>query len=40
MGYGDVLLPRESRLIGGVEALTGLLMRWSIAIMVRLVAWT
>jgi hypothetical protein len=40
LGYGDVLLPRESRLIGGVEALTGMLMMaWSAAIMVRLASW-
>jgi hypothetical protein len=38
VGYGDVLPPRESRVIGGVEALTGMLMTgWSIAIMVWLV---
>jgi hypothetical protein len=37
VGYGDVLLPRESRAIGGVEALTGVLMAgWSVAIMVWL----
>jgi hypothetical protein len=37
LGYGDVLLPRASRIIGGVEALTGMLMvGWSIAVMVRL----
>jgi voltage-gated potassium channel Kch len=29
-GYGDVVLPREWRLVGGVEALTGILMcGWS-----------
>ena len=29
-GYGDVVLPQESRLVGGVEALTGILMcGWS-----------
>ena len=29
-GYGDLVLPQESRLIGGVEALTGILMcGWS-----------
>jgi hypothetical protein len=40
LGYGDVLLPRESRLIGGAEALTGMLMMgWSIAIMVRVASW-
>jgi hypothetical protein len=31
-GYGDLLLPKEWRLIGGVEALTGILMcGWSTA---------
>jgi hypothetical protein len=25
-GYGDLVLPREWRLVGGVEALTGILM--------------
>ena len=25
-GYGDLLLPEERRLVGGVEALTGILM--------------
>ena len=29
-GYGDLVLPREWRLVGGVEALTGILMcGWS-----------
>ena len=29
-GYGDILLPKEWRLVGGVEALTGILMcGWS-----------
>ena len=32
-GYGDLLLPKEWRLIGGVEALTGILMcGWSAAL--------
>ncbi len=32
VGYGDVVLPREWRLVGGVEALTGILMcGWSTA---------
>jgi len=40
LGYGDVLLDREWRLTGGVEAITGMLMMgWSIAIMIRLVSW-
>jgi hypothetical protein len=31
-GYGDLLLPNEWRLVGGVEALTGILMcGWSAA---------
>lgn len=31
-GYGDLLLPKEWRLVGGVEALTGILMcGWSAA---------
>jgi hypothetical protein len=39
LGYGDVLLPRASRIIGGVEGLTGTLMiGWSIAILVRVVS--
>ena len=39
LGYGDVLLPRASRTIGGVEALIGMLMiGWSIAVLVRLVS--
>ena len=29
-GYGDLVLPKEWRLVGGVEALTGILMcGWS-----------
>jgi hypothetical protein len=40
LGYGDILLPRRaSRIIGGVETLTGMLMiGWSIAVMVRLIS--
>jgi len=40
LGYGDVLLPRASRVIGGVEALTAgmLMIGWSIAVMVRLIS--
>jgi hypothetical protein len=39
VGYGDVLLPREARAIGGVEALTGVLMTgWSVSIMVWVVS--
>jgi voltage-gated potassium channel Kch len=31
-GYGDLVLPAEWRLVGGVEALTGILMcSWSAA---------
>jgi len=31
-GYGDLVLPKEGRLVGGVEALTGILMcGWSAA---------
>lgn len=37
-GYGDLVLPREWRLVGGVEALTGILMcGWSAAIFVAVV---
>lgn len=37
-GYGDVLLPTEWRLVGGVEALTGILMcGWSAALFFALV---
>jgi hypothetical protein len=40
LGYGDVLLPRESRILGGLEALIGMLMiGWSIAIIVRFASW-
>jgi hypothetical protein len=39
VGYGDVLLPRDARAIGGVEALTGVLMTgWSVSIMVWVVS--
>jgi hypothetical protein len=39
VGYGDVLLPPEWRVMGGVEALTGMLMiGWSIAVMVRVIS--
>ncbi len=32
VGYGDIVLPREWRLVGGIEALTGILMcGWSTA---------
>jgi len=32
LGYGDLVLPREWRLVGGIEALTGILMcGWSTA---------
>lgn len=34
-GYGDLVLPREWRLLGGIEALTGILMcGWSIGFFV------
>ena len=40
MGAGDLMLNREWRLIGGLEALTGLLMvGWSVAVLVRLASW-
>jgi hypothetical protein len=38
-GYGDLVLPREWRLVGGVEALTGILMcGWSTGFFVAVVA--
>jgi hypothetical protein len=38
-GYGDLVLPAESRLIGGVEALTGILMcGWSTGFFFAVVA--
>lgn len=38
-GYGDLVLPREWRLVGGVEALTGILMcGWSTGFFVALVS--
>jgi hypothetical protein len=38
LGYGDLLLPREWRLLGGIEALTGVLMfGWSTGMIVALV---
>jgi hypothetical protein len=38
-GYGDVVLPAEWRLVGGVEALTGILMcGWSTAFFMALVS--
>ena len=37
-GYGDLVLPSEWRLVGGVEALTGILMcGWSAALFVAVV---
>lgn len=40
MGAGRLGLSREWRLIGGIEALTGLLMvGWSVAVLVRLASW-
>jgi voltage-gated potassium channel len=40
VGYGDVLLENEWRLLGGVEAMTGILMvSWSTAVMLGLVTW-
>lgn len=40
MGAGGLGLDREWRLIGGIEALTGLLMvGWSVAVLVRLASW-
>ncbi len=37
-GYGDLVLPAEWRLVGGVEALTGILMcGWSAAIFIAVV---
>jgi hypothetical protein len=37
-GYGDLVLPRDWRLVGGVEALTGILMcGWSTGFFVALV---
>src|SRR5687768_7145415 len=38
-GYGDLVLPKEWRLVGGVEALTGILMcGWSAAFFVAVVS--
>jgi hypothetical protein len=38
-GYGDLVLPEEWRLVGGVEALTGILMcGWSTAFFIALVS--
>jgi voltage-gated potassium channel Kch len=38
-GYGDLLLPNEWRMVGGVEALTGILMcGWSAAFFVAVVS--
>jgi hypothetical protein len=38
-GYGDVVLPEESRLVGGIEALTGILMcGWSTGFFFALVS--
>ena len=38
-GYGDLVLPQEWRLVGGVEALTGILMcGWSTGFFVALVS--
>jgi hypothetical protein len=38
-GYGDLVLPREWRLVGGVEALTGILMcGWSTGFFVAVVS--
>ncbi len=40
VGYGDVVLNEEWRLLGGVEALAGVLMlSWSTALLVGLVSW-
>jgi hypothetical protein len=40
-GYGDLVLPREWRLVGGVEALTGILMcGWSTGFFVAVVSRT
>ena len=37
-GYGDLVLPKEWRLVGGVEALTGILMcGWSAAFFIAVV---
>jgi hypothetical protein len=39
VGYGDVVLPSEWRLVGGIEALTGILMcGWSTAFFVAVVS--
>jgi hypothetical protein len=38
-GYGDLVLPKDWRLVGGVEALTGILMcGWSTGFFVALVS--
>jgi hypothetical protein len=38
-GYGDLVLPKEWRLVGGVEALTGILMcGWSAAVFFAVVS--
>jgi len=40
VGYGDVLLDKPWRLLGGVEALTGvLMMSWSTALLLGVVNW-
>ena len=40
VGYGDVLLDKQWRLLGGVEALTGILMAsWSTALLLSVVNW-
>jgi len=38
-GYGDLVLPRDWRLVGGIEALTGILMcSWSTGFFVAVVS--
>jgi hypothetical protein len=40
LGHGDVLLNKEWRLLGGLEAMTGILMvSWSTAILLGLFTW-
>jgi len=40
VGYGDILLRGNWRLLSGVEALTGVLMiSWSTALLLRVVTW-
>ena len=40
VGYGDVVLPRDWRILGASEAAAGILIGWSVALLIVLIERT